>query len=102
MCDAGGIALSKDTGPMGGYGELVGSHGKGWRIGRISQEHGILVASPNVSSKPEPLQLGDMVEIVGQHACLIAAAYPWYYVVDSSAEDKGTVVKDVWVPWKGW
>jgi hypothetical protein len=32
---------------------------------------------------------------------LIAAAYPWYYIVDST-EDGGRVVKDIWVPWKGW
>ncbi|KAJ7512019.1 hypothetical protein B0H11DRAFT_2151766 [Mycena galericulata] len=60
LCDAGAIAMSKDTGPSGGY--------------------------------------GDTVEIVGQHACLIAAAYPWYYIV----EDGGRTVVDVWVPWKGW
>ena len=47
------------------------------------------------------LKLGDMVQIVGQHACLILAGYPWYYVVDSGVSD-GNVVVDVWVPWKGW
>jgi D-serine deaminase-like pyridoxal phosphate-dependent protein len=93
--------MSKDSGPAGGYGEVVGSNGRGWRLGRLSQEHGILVASPKASAKPEPLKLGSMVEIVGQHACLIAAAHPWYYVVDSREGD-GRVVKDIWVPWKGW
>lgn len=94
--------MSKDTGPSGGFGEVVGTNGKGWRLGRLSQEHGILVPSPISKAKAEPLQLGSMVEIVGQHACLIAAAFPWYYIVDSRGEDKGRVVKDVWVPWKGW
>ena len=101
ICDAGAIALSKDTGPIGGYGEVISSNGKGWRLGRVSQEHGILVASPRAEKKPERIALGSMVEIVGQHACLIAAAHPWYYIVDSHEGD-GRVVKDIWVPWKGW
>ncbi|KAJ7660064.1 putative serine dehydratase domain-containing protein [Mycena rosella] len=91
MCDAGCIAMSKDTGPSGGYGDVVG---KPWKLMRMSQEHGILTPT-EAGSK---LQLGEMVEIVGQHACLIAAAYPWYYIV----EDGGRTVVDVWVPWKGW
>lgn len=50
----------------------------------------------------EKLELGSVIEIVGQHACLIAAAYPWYYVVDSSIEGGSQNVVDIWVPWKGW
>ncbi|KAJ7048510.1 putative serine dehydratase domain-containing protein [Mycena amicta] len=92
ICDAGCIAMSKDTGPSGGFGDVVG---RPWRLGRMSQEHGIL--TPTEAGTP-PLKIGEMVEIVGQHACLIAAAYPWYYVV----EDDGRTVVDVWVPWKGW
>jgi len=101
ICDAGAIAMSKDSGPAGGYGEIVGTNGRGWRLGRLSQEHGILVASPKSVTKPEPLDLGSTVEIVGQHACLIAAAHPWYYIVKSN-EDDGNIVTDIWVPWKGW
>lgn len=37
MCDAGAIAMSKDTGPSGGFGDVVGNIGKGWRLGRVSQ-----------------------------------------------------------------
>ncbi|KAJ6499690.1 putative serine dehydratase domain-containing protein [Mycena vitilis] len=92
MCDAGCIAMSKDTGPSGGYGDIVG---KPWQLTRMSQEHGIL--TPTEAGVPK-LRCGEMVEIVGQHACLIAAAYPWYYIV----EDGGRTVVDVWVPWKGW
>ncbi|KAI0068228.1 hypothetical protein BV25DRAFT_1818616 [Artomyces pyxidatus] len=98
MCDAGGIAVSKDTGPMEGYGDVIG---RPWRLGRISQEHGILTRtdtdSPDTS---EVLEVGDIIEIVGQHACMIAAAYPWYYITDS-VDGKEKVV-DIWVPWKGW
>jgi D-serine deaminase-like pyridoxal phosphate-dependent protein len=100
MCDAGAIAMSKDTGRIPGFGEVVG---KSWKLGRISQEHGILVQVPPdpESGRTDPtLKIGDTVEIIGQHACLIAAAYPWYYIIDSD-EGSDTVV-DIWVPWKGW
>jgi D-serine deaminase-like pyridoxal phosphate-dependent protein len=84
--------MSKDTGPSGGYGDIIG---KPWQLTRMSQEHGILTPIEPGATK---LKCGEMVEIVGQHACLIAAAYPWYYVI----EDGGRTVVDVWVPWKGW
>jgi len=96
LCDAGAIAMSKDTGPREGYGDVIG---KPWRLGRISQEHGILTCSRDQRS--EVLEVGSVVEIIGQHACLIAAAHPWYYITDSSIGN-GTVVVDIWVPWKGW
>jgi D-serine ammonia-lyase len=109
MCDSGAIAMSKDTGPSGGFGDVIG---KPWRLKKISQEHGILtqLASPESGGNPEDdktrgkeqLELGAMVEIVGQHACLIAAAHPWFYVVDSSVEGGSDHVQDIWVPWKGW
>jgi len=120
MCDAGGVAMSKDTGPWAGYGDVVGIVGRagvgrsgwkecGWRLGRISQEHGVLVRKNPGEPIPEEekMKLGDVLEIVGQHACMIAAAYPWYYVVDSDIEARegegvGERVVDVWVPWKGW
>ncbi|KAF8227433.1 hypothetical protein L208DRAFT_1366020 [Tricholoma matsutake] len=97
MIDAGATAFSKDTGPSGGYGEVIG---KPWRLDRISQEHGVLQYIGNENGKPE-LTVGSMVEIVGQHACLIAAGYPWYYIVDKDIEG-GQQVVDIWVPWKGW
>ncbi|KAF8971342.1 hypothetical protein BDZ97DRAFT_1786008 [Flammula alnicola] len=97
MVDAGAIAFSKDTGPSGSFGEVIGLP---WTLSRISQEHGTLTSN---DKKPtdNPLKLGTIVDIVGQHACLIAAAYPWYYIVDVDVED-GKKVVDVWVPWKGW
>ncbi|KAI0651914.1 hypothetical protein C8Q79DRAFT_899060 [Trametes meyenii] len=103
-CDAGALAMSKDTGPRPGYGDVIG---KPWRLSRVAQEHGILTMMSPASFELGPLQgdgslkLGDMVQIVGQHACLTLAGYPWYYVVDSDVSD-GNVVVDVWVPWKGW
>jgi D-serine deaminase-like pyridoxal phosphate-dependent protein len=109
MCDAGAIAMSKDTGPSGVFGEVIG---KTWNLGRISQEHGILTRSTLTNSTDntenkfgddrDRLELGSMIEIVGQHACLTAAAYPWYYIVDSSVDGGSDRVQDIWVPWKGW
>lgn len=100
LCDAGAIAMSKDTGPSGSFGEVVG---KTWRLGRVSQEHGILTRSEiGAPAEEDKLEIGEVVQIVGQHACLTLAAYPWYYVVDSSAESDPNVVADIWVPWKGW
>jgi D-serine deaminase-like pyridoxal phosphate-dependent protein len=96
MCDAGALAMSKDTGPDGTFGKVINK--PGWVLGRVSQEHGILT---RVSVEAEELQIGEMLEVVGPHACLTAAAYPFYYVVDSGEGDGKTVV-DVWVPWKGW
>lgn len=105
MCDAGAIAMSKDTGLIPGFGEVVG---KSWRLGRISQEHGTLEQMP-VDPSPgqnadQTLRIGEIIQIVGQHACLIAAGHPWYYVVDSSSNiNRGADrVVDIWVPWKGW
>jgi len=98
LCDAGDIAMSKATGPREGYGDVIG---KPWRLGRVTQEHGILTCSRDLRSEEEMLEVGSVVEIIGQHACLIAAAHPWYYITDSSTGDD-TVVVDIWVPWKGW
>ena len=97
LCDAGGIAMSKDTGPFKGYGWVNG--GK-WDLKSISQEHGILAQGSG--SNPGSIKIGEKVEILGQHACMIAAAHPWYYIVDSSTTEDADKVVDVWVPCKGW
>lgn len=68
MIDAGAIAFSKDTGPSRGYGDVIGYP---WQLSRISQEHGILTQTDRDSD--ETLKVGMLVNIVGQHACLIAA-----------------------------
>ncbi|KDQ63585.1 hypothetical protein JAAARDRAFT_118999 [Jaapia argillacea MUCL 33604] len=100
MCDAGAIAMSKDAGPSGGFGDVIG---KAWRLGKISQEHGTLMRSVGRGDPAaDHLKVGETVQIIGQHACLITAAYPWYYIVDSEGPGKGGEVVDVWVPWKGW
>ena len=99
MCDAGALAVSKDTGPMKGFGHVVHpQHLRHWDLGRVSQEHGTLVRRDTSSEEGEEVKIGEMVRIVPQHACLACAGYPWYYVI----EDGGDEVVDVWVPCKGW
>ena len=105
LCDAGGLAVSKDTGPIAGYGDVISPNGYGWRLGKVSQEHGILVRRQAEDRGVElkgmervrELRPGDRIRLVPQHACLVLAAQPWVYVVDGGDE-----VVDVWVPWKGW
>jgi D-serine deaminase-like pyridoxal phosphate-dependent protein len=107
MCDAGALAVSKDTGPLPGYGHVVWPERlNGWDLGRISQEHGTLVRRAGTSGGQvkkgevgkEEMEIGDLIRIVPQHACLACASYPWFYVV----EDGGEKVVDIWVPCKGW
>ncbi|KAK2016939.1 alanine racemase [Colletotrichum eremochloae] len=105
LINAGTIALSKETGPFPGFGSVVGK--PGWAVVRMAQEHGIVgeVQSPPGSKNAEPerrdveanFDIGDKVFLNIQHACITAASYYVYYVVD---EDD--VVRDTWVPWKGW
>ncbi|OCF38251.1 D-serine dehydratase [Kwoniella heveanensis CBS 569] len=140
MCDAGALALSKDTGPYPGFGRVIapaGMRDAGWEVGRISQEHGTLVqrklqlegAEEDSNRRWEDtesegganeaaaahLEIGQMLRIVPQHACLACANFPWIYVTDGDGEgdrDEGGAeagateleqqVVDVWVPWKGW
>jgi D-serine deaminase-like pyridoxal phosphate-dependent protein len=133
LCDAGGIALSKDTGQMAGFGHVISPpHYVGWHVARVAQEHGVLamrggedgVAAAAAQSGKDPrlatstspplavkmkewsarmLQVGDKVQIVPQHACMVASAHPWLYIFDSSQGQPGqSTVIDVWTPWKGW
>ncbi|OLN87230.1 D-serine dehydratase 2 [Colletotrichum chlorophyti] len=104
LINAGTIALSKETGPSPGFGSVVGK--EGWAVVRMSQEHGIVgeVQEPG-SKNAEPerrdvesnFDVGDKVFLNIQHACITAAPFFVYYVVDEN-----DVVQDAWVPWRGW
>lgn len=110
LCDAGGIAMSKDAGPLGSYGHVVSPpEAIGWCIARPAQEHGMLAPRPGTldawraqwnfpaelveraqrathkaaDATVAPLTIGHKIRILPQHSCLTAAQYPWYYVVDS-------------------
>ncbi|KAL2753480.1 hypothetical protein ACRALDRAFT_2126225 [Sodiomyces alcalophilus JCM 7366] len=105
LINAGTIAISKETSSWAGYGNVVGK--PGWYVQRTSQEHGILAFQPsrtegsgerkNVSSVDEVFKVGDKVLLHIAHACITASNHHVYYVVDEN-----DVVRETWVPWKGW
>ncbi|GMK58455.1 hypothetical protein CspeluHIS016_0504870 [Cutaneotrichosporon spelunceum] len=94
MTDCGALGVSKDTGPVPGFGRVVSKGHEGWTLGRVSQEHGVLTRV--VGAKE--IEIGEQVRIVPNHACLTCACHPWFYVVEGASDE----IVDVWVPWKGW
>lgn len=91
LINAGVLALAREKGPIPGFGNLV--HHPQWHVGRISQEHGILVTE---DENAPFLEYGTKVQIVPQHACIIAANFEHYFVIDDG------IVTDVWTPIKYW
>ncbi|CEH13652.1 D-serine dehydratase-like domain [Ceraceosorus bombacis] len=123
LCDAAGTALSKDTGPFSGHGHVYYPKDlRGWKLDRISQEHGVLAIRDGqveewerewgvdvqkergklIKGAPRAFKVGEKVRIVPQHACMVAAAHEFLYIVDSSDQSDGGTIADVWRPWKGW
>ncbi|KAG9235418.1 putative serine dehydratase domain-containing protein [Amylocarpus encephaloides] len=74
---------------------------RGWKVGRISQEHGILTWDGEKGGE-EPLEVGMKVRVWPNHACIASAGFGWYLVVDSSWEGKEDEIVDVWPRWRGW
>lgn len=96
LVNAGVLALSRETGPIAGFGKVTGTEQYGkWVVDRLSQEHGILVSAKQLG-KPSLIPYGTKLRIVPQHACITAANFPWYFVVEND------IVVDVWVPARGW
>jgi D-serine deaminase-like pyridoxal phosphate-dependent protein len=101
VIDAGGIALSKDRGPVGldpacGYGHVLDIDGNetGMRVTGLSQEHGEIAAGD--SSMLERFKVGDRVRILANHSCLTAAQHAHYHVIEN-----GEIV-DQWEIHRGW
>jgi len=76
----------------------------GWRVGRISQEHGILVwggddggGGSMAGAEESKLEVGQKVRIWPNHACIAGAGFGWYLIVDGGDE-----IVDVWPRWRGW
>lgn len=87
------LALARETSAIPGFARVVTD--KRWYVGRLSQEHGILVTDTDAAA--EEFEVGRKVMLYVQHACITAAAYEKYFVVD----DEDIVVEE-WIPWKGW
>jgi D-serine deaminase-like pyridoxal phosphate-dependent protein len=104
LIDAGALALSKDrsterTPHDAGFGlvwDLSGAPRFGeCHIERVYQEHGI--ATSDVPLPFDLLPVGAKVRVAPNHACLTAAAYDRYHIVDG-----GETIVDVWDRVNGW
>jgi D-serine deaminase-like pyridoxal phosphate-dependent protein len=104
LIDAGALALSKDISaqefrPEVGFGTIAEAPLAGMAVVDCSQEHGFVAAG-----RPLPygdLPIGSRLRILPNHACITAAAYDRYYVVDSEL-DGGKSVVDVYDRINGW
>jgi D-serine deaminase-like pyridoxal phosphate-dependent protein len=90
VCDAGALALSKDTGRADTMGEVFADYETGRlhetiRARSVSQEHGILDGT---------MPVGSRVRILPNHSCLTAACFDRYWVV------RGEEVIDEWTIWR--
>jgi D-serine deaminase-like pyridoxal phosphate-dependent protein len=107
LIDAGALALSKDrsTAAPGlpedvGFGLVMDVHGERRidhvKVGHVYQEHGMLV-----SDGPFPfdqLPVGTRVRVLPNHACMTAAMYAAYHVVDGH----GDRLVGTWPRINGW
>jgi D-serine deaminase-like pyridoxal phosphate-dependent protein len=98
LISAGVLALTREPGRGYGLARVRDPVKRGWVVGRVAQEHGILVYDGDEARNvDEDWKIGDMVELDVQHTCIVAAMYGWYFVTNES----GTVV-DIYYPWKWW
>ncbi len=104
LVDAGALALSQDKGAAGlmehvGFGWVCGEGGErlgGLYVAEVNQEHG-MIAAPAGAPPFERLPVGARVRILPSHACMMAAPYARYNVVD-----RGDEVVAVWDKASGW
>lgn len=112
IIDAGGLALSKDrslaaTANDLGYGRVVPLAGQGHvpalHVKRVSQEHGVIGAS-QAAFPFDLVKPGDRVLVYPNHACMTAAAYEGYHVVDGAEEAAGGNhrIQGYWSRVNGW
>ncbi len=102
IVDAGALALSKDVSTNRfdderniGYGRVTG--GEGLYVARVSQEHGVIRrrgGELDFSRYP----IGSRLRIQPNHACITAAAYDRYHVVNGDSP----VVEAEWDRVNGW
>lgn len=80
--------------------------GSGWYVHAISQEHGRIqvgkVPGVGVAREPRMWEVGDKVRVWPNHACITAANFPYFVVVDGGDASGGEVVVDVWARCVGW
>ncbi len=104
LVDAGALALSQDRGAAGlmehvGFGWVLGEKGErldGLYVAETNQEHG-MIAAPTGAPPFDRLPVGARVRILPNHACMMAAPYSIYNVVE-----RGDDIVDVWDKASGW
>lgn len=92
IVDAGGLALSKDHGTASqaidyGYGQVCREDGTllpGVFVREVNQEHGLIAASNAAGADAlfDTLPIGTRLRLLPNHACMTAAAYDSYHVVN--------------------
>ncbi|KAG6037830.1 hypothetical protein E4U41_004699 [Claviceps citrina] len=81
---------------------------RGWVVGRLSQEHGILTwrsGNSQAQSTPpdkEMPKVGEMVRLWPNHACIASSHFGWYFVVDEDRCGKEDEIIDIWIRGRGW
>lgn len=83
-------------------GERFPNDFRGWQVGKISQEHGILTWVGDEGKKAPELNVGDRVRVWPNHACIMGAGFEYYLIVDSNCRGQEDKVRDVWCRWNGW
>jgi D-serine deaminase-like pyridoxal phosphate-dependent protein len=104
LVDAGALALSQDKGAAGlmqnvGFGWVCGEKGEpldGLYVAETNQEHGMIAAASGAPPFTK-LPVGARVRILPNHACMMAAPYARYNVVE-----RGDEVVAVWDKASGW
>jgi D-serine deaminase-like pyridoxal phosphate-dependent protein len=102
LIDAGGLALSKDTSAApfvanAGYGLVCDMHSctpiGDLHVAAADQEHGFVEGD---ALDFDALPVGSKVRVLPNHACMTAAAYDFYAVLE------GDEVTDFWQRCNGW
>jgi len=98
LISAGVLALTREPGHFSGIARVRDAARRGWLVGRVSQEHGILVYEGGEGQRAEDVwRIGDKVELDVQHTCIVGAMYGWHFITDEAG-----IVRDIYYPWKWW
>ncbi len=106
LIDAGAIALSQDrsmdeTNPKSGFGGVRDFLGDeivpDLNVAAVNQEHGFVSSASGAAIPWDRLPLGARVRVHPNHACMTAAQFDCYHVVDGDDE-----VIAVWPRCRGW
>ena len=106
LIDAGWMAMSRDRGTARqavdqGYGVVCNLDGTPYPeliLADANQEHGIITVRPGSDGRLPPLNIGDRVRVLLNHACSTAAQHPAYHVVHGD----DPAVTATWSRFGGW